>query len=70
MSNVYGSHPGGCERQTRCSLSVSQLSVSFVYDFRCAFVLLAISKGFNVFSKKGGSFILDLDAVGVQFEVL
>ena len=52
------------------SFRFSQLSVSFLYSFRCVFVLLAISKGFNAFSKKCGSFILDLDPVGVQFEVL
>ena len=128
MSNVHGAHPGGCERQTRGSPSVTrmlhpgvhdtasclsrvalvprrnvrlkvavqefdpsqllsrfvqlsvaisflfqlsfrfaQLSVSFLYSLRRVFLSLAISKGFDALSKKCGSFMQDLDPVGVQF---
>ncbi len=32
MSNVYGSHPGGCERQTRGSVSVTIIPYPDVHD--------------------------------------
>ena len=49
------------------SFRFSQLSVSFLYSFRCVFLSLAISKGFDAFSKKCCSFMQDLDPIGVQF---